>query len=329
MVMPAYFPPRAHGGRPVGLKACGPLRAVLWALVGTAGCASPGGEPAAGSHVPLLVAPSTDRVLDIEIERMRLAGGRDSATELLVAGPEFAAASLERDVVYYYDDASRRVEVVDGFGRRVGRRGREGTGPGEYRRAAFLRTYLDGGLDLVDLAKRAVVAFDAAGDVLPEWSLPGASAVVGGVWRGAGLVIVHRRVASDQGPVRSLTVIQGPDERDLLRVWHHSPRRASIRCPDAVYHLRSTEGLLAAAIRWDASGDLLLAGVDSSYHVILYRDLVPVVGLRREMARIPADAAVLTALFPASWRVGDQGCRVPAGRLAEIVGMAAHLPVIR
>lgn len=90
--------------------------------------------------MPLLVAPSTDRVLAIEIEQIRLAGGRDSATELLVSGPEFAAARLERDVVYHYDDASRRVEVVDGFGRRVGRRGREGTGPGEYQRPAFLRT---------------------------------------------------------------------------------------------------------------------------------------------------------------------------------------------
>ncbi|HRX18576.1 MAG TPA: hypothetical protein P5135_05945 [Gemmatimonadales bacterium] len=297
------------------------------------GCGGSPDAPAEGTvtdsaGVALVSAPAADRALPWALEEIDLIGGADSGAEAFTRASRDLVMTDGRDRIAVYDRDASQVRVFDGAGEALHALGGPGGGPGEIGFGFGLFDVGPGRVAVFDFAKNALLTWSLEGELLSEGPL----GIPGGGWDRGRLVgdtlLVSR---TDVDSTRTLTelVRMAPADTQVIMAVESPPRQmAQMGCFAA-----QIPPMFAPGVAWAAHDDRVAVLRQDRYVVDLYRAGRLERSIRRDIVGRETTPADADSLYPEGMKVsfGGQGggCTVEASKVAEAVGMADRLPVLR
>ncbi len=314
-------PPRGRSGRSAGWAALCTL---------TAACGAGGGESDArvtdSAGVRIVASPGDDRPLPWPLTEIRRIGGADSgAASFSTANPSTVAVD-DRGLVYVLDAEAKQVAVFDTSGAVIRVMGREGGGPGEMQFPIVLQADSRGTVEVVDIAKGALVRFGPEGEILPEVPMSQLGGIEGTPHRMGDSTLMLVAHHENQERVTRLQLAT-PTDTTVLAETRAKAQMVQFSCVGIQLPPPFTGRLLLAP--W---GRLAAVTVQSPYVVDLFRDGRLVSSLRRDVVPVPSDDAAIRRLYPEGFvvRFGGGGkCVVPVAEFREKVPVAPSVPLIR
>ena len=324
---------KADGTRSTALTALSALT-VLSALWGCGGAA--GDRPSAASGrmdtidsagVTLAINYGGDRALGKQpVERFTLKTADGAPAEFSGLYPGQVATGTDGHA-WVVDREFFRVREFGPDGIELRSLGRKGQGPGEFQIPFGLVARPDGGIWVLDIAKRAFVTFDPGGTPGPEVSFREAGTVVGAAMAQDGLVLqVQRRSGNPVSPLEDLLIARGADTTVLFSFpMNRKPARFE-SCAVAV----AMPQLFSKRLGWSTAGTGIVATREDGYIIDRFsgdslvsrisRD-IPVQLTTTEMAERELGEGMALG-------IGDRSCRIPPGEVVEKLGMSGSLPVV-
>ncbi len=272
---------------------------------------------------------AADDSLPWRFERLAQIGGADSGVQAFDQVGWYNVATDGRGRIAVFDrDNGNRVQVFDSLGRHLRTMGARGAGPGEVEYADAVYMDASGNVSVYDRSKAAIVRWAADGAVLPE--LRGFDGR-GRVWgktlvRGDTVYTVMSRADS----LRGVQVMERWTPQDSLGV--DSLVRARVPMVRFSCIGLAIPPLLSSELAYAAGDSGLAITAQSQYVVDVYRDGRRVRSVRRALAPVPTTVDDASKLYPEGLRVqfgGPKECVVSARELAEKLGMAPTVPLVR
>ena len=305
-------------------------RSVPLILVTLAAC---GGErPLDGSTafndsagVQLATAPAVDQPLAWTLTELFRLGGADEGPGSFTAASAFNTGTDRAGNIYVLDAQQFRVEVFSPSGDHLRFLGRKGGGPGEIEFPIMLSLDPSGIVHVFDITKRALVRWDAAGELLPELSLQGTSFGTIKVF-GDTLVLDQQVRTLEERSSRLLRVI-GADTLELTSLSGPGGQMVQFSCVAFV-----APPLFSSALSWTANSRWTAATRQSPYQVDLYEGAELVRSIRRPIPSKAASVEDVARLHPDGMTVrfgGGGACTISASEIMEKQGVADVLPQVR
>ncbi|MCC6246128.1 MAG: 6-bladed beta-propeller [Gemmatimonadaceae bacterium] len=279
--------------------------------------------------VAIADGPLTDVPLPWTLTELRRIGGADSgAGAFNRVAPSSVATDGRTRIAVLDTDNENRVHVFDSSGAVIRTMGGRGAGPGETTYPDGLRFEDDGSLAVFDYAKMALVRFDSGGAPQRERSVASGRGQLSGAPRVTGdvmWVLLDRMDSVSQ--IRRLERWSPQDTLVIDSTVEVKPKMHRFTCIGL-----ALSPLFSPEIEWSTIGARDVAvTTQSTYVVNIYRDGRLIRSVRRPVvptATRPEDAA---RLYPDGLKVGFDGgeCVTPSAEIAEKVGMAPTLPVVR
>jgi hypothetical protein len=276
----------------------------------------------------IAVGPREDTPLSWQFhERVRIGDTEDAAATFFQLAP-WTIASDAQGRIYALDLGDARVTVLDSAGNLVRTLGRQGGGPGEFRRPVGLAVWPDGTIAVSDAGKRALVRFDAAGAVLEQQPLPDGypvgpvravdDGVVMGWPPGITETVGVLYLAAD-------TLVELARLGDTVQV---------VQFPQCGIGLSGVRPIYAPSIHWAAWGPYTIVSDSVAYRLDFYqhdrlirsirRPLPPRKVTRAEARQAPGVANGLTIEAPPR-----PACRVSPDQVVEARGYARERSVLQ
>ena len=304
--------------------------AVLCALA-AAGCSDAPATPAtvhadsAGIDIARFDGP--DQALSLQLSSRFTLGGKETEEESfnqLYDGLVHADADGD---IYVLDSRAHRALVFDSTGRHLHTMGHEGGGPGEFNYALSFAVSPEGTAGIFDLAKRAIVRFGPAGEVLPELGAP--TAYFGGAIHMEGDALIVPQSERDSAGVSDvLTRMTATGTATLAR----APRPAgkSIRLESCGMSFTNMPPLFAPTLRWAARSGRVAVAASAEYEVRVVAGDSLLRVIRRAVAPLAATLAEAKREIGEAMTVRTEGGerRCASEEAAEQRGYAPVIPAI-
>lgn len=228
------------------------------------------------------------------------------------------------------DPEARRVDLIDTSGQRTRSLGRRGGGPGEMLFPTSVRFGPGSEVRVVDEGKSVVVRFDSAGRAMPERTFAGAGFPYGGLALVDGAVLIEDGTYSPAVGVERLLKLVGPAGTLTLATAHLASRgSARFDCGSRYVVLNGTPMYFAAGLAWTVQGRDIAVAHQDRYEIQWWVNGRVQQVSRRSMVGRKASPKDVGVLRPDGEVVGRNTCRVPPEVLADRLGVAPQLPVLR
>lgn len=287
----------------------------LW--IGLPGAATP---QAPGQH---LITDAADRELPWQVtEVFRLGDGKTSDVTFFCVFPWSVAVDSNRRV-YVLDSGDAAVSVFDSTGQLLRRVGRSGGGPGEFRRPVSLAVTASGEILVADQAKRALVRFDADGEVLDQIRVPNVAAPLAKVAAiGESLVLSFGYLTDERVLVRYAPVSATLDTIVTLTADAGVPM---VACGVAAGSFRP---VFAPTLRWTVGQDRIVTDTGVAYEVAVRGATVQTLKVGRTIDAIPVTRrmALESNGVRNGFRITVEGrtCGITPEEVVDIRGHAPH-----
>lgn len=310
------------------------IAATLAAALAT-GCAEPASNTNAtdttdSSGVVIVRGPAADTPLAWTFTQIGRIGGADTGVQSFdYVTPTTVASDGKAQIAVLDLSHSNRIHLFDATGQWIRTMGRKGGGPGEMEFPQGIDIDHDGSVSVVDDAKKALLAWDPAGAVLPERKLITARGRTWGTVRRRGdTVYTALDLVSDAVvDVRRLERWTSGDTIVIDSTVGPRPKMVMFKCVGL-----ALPPLFTGELAWAVAGDRVLTSHQSAYVVDITRNGRKERSVRRDIAPVPAKTTDANKLYPEGLKVrfsGDGECVTPSAEVGEKVGVAPTLPVIR
>ncbi len=300
-------------------------------LLALVACGAPGDVRQSASvvtdsaGVAIVTGPAEDIPLAWTLTEAFRLGGADTGAGSFSAAYARAAATDAAGNIYVLDTKQHRVEVFDATGAHVRFLGRQGGGPGEFQDAYDLLVKPNGEVSVVDYAKRALVRWSPAGDVLPEYALTDFFPSDPLWLSGDTLVYVHDET-NDRERSQALRVRTPTDTFTTPALTSATSGMVMFSCIGL-----NLPPMFTPTFTW--AGDAYRQAVTHQlpYRIDVYEGGVLARSVRRALPPVTADASHVARLHPdGGIKIGFASgeCRVPVDELIEKQGIASQLPMI-
>ncbi|HQW66057.1 MAG TPA: 6-bladed beta-propeller [Gemmatimonadales bacterium] len=279
--------------------------------------------------VTIVVGPAVDSALPWRLTEVRRIGGADSGMSSFTRASSGVVATDGRATIAVLDwESTEQIQLFDSTGTWQRSVGAKGGGPGELLAPAGITMDRDGRLIAFDWEKMALVQWAADGAPLPEikWS------------QGEGFPYGVPRFHGDS----MMALVQLTDS--LRRVT-----RLEVRTPRGTVALDSTVGpapkmvmlscvglslppLFTGQLAWAMGPGTLFTTPQTTYQVDVREGTRLVRSVRRAIAPVAATKQDASRLYPEGMKVrfgGGRECVTPSEEVAEKIGVAATLPMVK
>jgi hypothetical protein len=203
--------------------------------------------------------------------------------------------------------------------------GRKGGGPGEIEFPIGLFVSPAGTVQVFDVAKRALVRWDADGELLPSIPLQGPTAQSPRAY--GDTLIFGVNEAADTGRTTRLVIAIGSDTTELTSYSRPIGTMVEFSC---VSFLQPP--VFTPSLQWATNGRGVVTTRQTPYQVDYYQGAALVRSIRRAMPSKPTSVDDVARLYPEGMKMrfgGGGGCTIPAAEIMDKQGVAPTVPQIR
>ena len=287
------------------------------------------GAPVDSAGVLVSTGPATDDTLPWRFTEVTQFGGADTgALAFEVAAPYNVTTDGRSQIAVLDGRRDNRVHVFNASGVLLRSVGGRGGGPGELEIPLGLEFEPDGRLSVRDAAKSALVAWDSVGRPLTErrlgvnygrvWGMPRLRGDT--VWAAVDLL-------DSTKSVRRLERWTPRDTLNVDSVVGARPTMVTFKCVGL-----ALPPLLTGELIYAPGGTAVAVANQSRYVIDVVEQGKRVRSIRRAITGAPTSPEDALKVYPEGLKVrfgGGRECVTPAAEVAQKMGMASTLPVVR
>lgn len=281
--------------------------------------------------VAIVRGPASDVALPWRFTEIRRIGGADSGAQAFDNVSEYRVRTNGDAMIAVLGDDSNAIHLFDSTGVVIRSVGAKGGGPGETEWPQGIDIQRDGAVTVFDLAKQAVVRWNAGGAVEPERKLLPSTGRIWGAPRVRGdtvwAAIDASNVSDSTTTVRRLERWTATDTVVLDSTVNAKPKMVMFKCVGL-----ALPPLFTGELTWTASDQRLATTHQSAYIVDISQGNRRTHSIRRDIAPVAARTTDASKLYPEGLKIrfgGSGQCITPSAEVGEKVGVAPTLPLIR
>lgn len=292
-----------------------------------------GGETGPGSGtaivdsagVAIATAPAADMPLGWTFTEVFRLGGADEGPGSFTTARPGSTGVDDAGNFYALDNQQYRVEVFGPTGEHLRFLGRQGGGPGELEFPISLFVGPTGIVHVLDISKRALVRWDADGEIMDPVSIQGLSP--GAIKAYGDTLLFDQQTRTPEERNARLLQVVASDTVELTS--HGGPAGGMVQFSCVAY---PAAPVFTPSLAWTSNGRLTAATKQTPYQVDVYRGPTLVRSIRRPIPPKATTEADVARLHPEGVTVqfgGGGGCTIPVSEMVEKQGTAPVVPQVR